>query len=64
VVERKTDFTVLFSNGVLVGGLELFDEVFVSRGSETFTFITVKEYVVDEEDSINNGSSGTSTVFG
>jgi hypothetical protein len=48
VVEWKTDFTVLVSNGVGTRGLELFNEVFVSVGCETFTFFGVEEYVVNE----------------
>lgn len=64
VVEWKTDFTVLVSNGVGTRGLELFNEVFVSVGCETFTFFGVKEYVVNKKDSISDVSCCGSAVFG
>ena len=64
VVERKTNLSVLVGDGVLVGGLELLNEVFVSSGSETFSLFGVKENVVDEEDSVSDGSSDGGSVFG
>lgn len=53
----------MVSNGVGTRGLELFNEVFVSVGCETFTFFRVKEYVVDKKDSISDVSSCGSAVF-
>jgi rubredoxin len=63
VVEWETDLSVLVSYSIGTWSLKLFDKIFVCGSCETFTFFTVKEYVVNEEDGINDRSRCGGTIF-